>query len=152
MSTTQNVSLSQILPDGHRGPEALYRQHLLRLWISDCVYRFGLTCFLVCFLMCSGQERITIHFLGKSTKTNHLIIISVTQFFSRWGHQNKWFALSSSLMDFVMHWNVWFNGSDVTNVLFFIHYNCQWFSPDQHVFRLVGFTCQEISKDLWPEF
>lgn len=37
------------------------------------------------FLMCSGQEKITIHSWENELKQNHLIIIGVTQFFGGGG-------------------------------------------------------------------
>lgn len=43
-----------------------------------------------------------------------------------------------------------FNGSDVTNVIFYSLY-LSVVLPSQCVFELVGFTCPGISKVLWPD-
>lgn len=101
------------------------------------------------FLMCSGQEKITIHSWEKSTKTkpSHdnwcdaaLRRARMNSFAPRASENGLCHALKCMDSMAVM-----------LLMLFSIHYTCQWFSPSQCVFELVGFTCHEISEDLQPE-
>lgn len=99
--------------------------------------------------MCSGQEKITIHSWEKSTKTkpSHNKWCDAARrrartnsFTSRASENRLCHALKCMDSMAVM-----------LLMLFSIHYTCQWFSPSQCVFELVGFTCHEISEDLQPE-
>lgn len=118
---------SDTLTSGQKGPEALFRQHLFGLWTLDCVYCIGLTCFLVCFLMCSGQEKITIH--SWKNKLKHLIIELL-----------KW---TLSLM--VSHALRFMDSMAVMLLmLFLIHYTRQWFRHPGVSWSWIGFTCLDM--------
>lgn len=101
------------------------------------------------FLMCSGQEKITIHSWEKSTKTkpSHDNWCDAAR---RRARMNS-FALRASENGLCHALKCTDSMAVMLLMLFSIHYTCQWFSPSQCVFELVGFTCHEISEDLQPE-